>query len=146
MQNHLCLRAGNDYPSPITRILALGYYDGPTEGVLQVGDQGRIYRFTLIEEFPGGGEEGTDLRLFGLSPLPPGALGELTTILSPYAEPKWPVWVPLWRFPSDSIRREVEERIDRVLALAGPVQWQVTASDLMGTLRTVKELETSCPG
>jgi hypothetical protein len=146
MRDHRSLRVGSNYPSPITRILALGYSDGPTEGVLQVGDQGEVYRFAVVDQFPGQGDEGTDLRLFGLFPLPPGALGELVTILAPHAEPRWPVWVPLWRFPSDSIRREVEERVDRVLALAGPVQWQITASDLMGRLRTVKDLETSCPG
>ena len=41
------LHEGRHFPSPVERILALGYYDGPTEGVLRCGT-GEVYRFGLL--------------------------------------------------------------------------------------------------
>jgi hypothetical protein len=34
----LCWREGANYLSPVQRILAFGYYDGPTDGVLLCGN------------------------------------------------------------------------------------------------------------
>jgi hypothetical protein len=134
------LREGNNYPSPVTRVLVLGYYDGPTEGVLQVGPSGEVYRFAMIEEIPGQGKNDTDLRSFALSPLPPDSLEAIAATLSPFIAPQWPLWVPVWHFPSPESQRDVEGRVDRVLELAGPVAWQVTTDDLFGMLRSAKRL------
>src|SRR5262245_10767151 len=60
------LREGNNYPSPVTRVLALGYYDGPTNGVLQCGDGGPVCKFNLIEG-PFSTEDGLwDMRVFAV--------------------------------------------------------------------------------
>ncbi|HKI37454.1 MAG TPA: hypothetical protein VKA46_36705 [Gemmataceae bacterium] len=141
---NLGFREGSDYPSPVTRVLALGYYDGPTEGVLQVGPSGGVYRFAMTDEFPGEGTNDTDLRSFTLSPLPPGSLDALVDLLAKALAlsllPDWSVWVPVWRFPSSAIQKEVEGQVDGLLQLTGPPVWQVTTDDLFGMLRNVKRL------
>ena len=123
------LREGADYPSPVTRVLAFGYFDGPTEGVLQVGPDGEVYRFVMIDELPGQGADDTDLRSFALSPLAAESLdalvGVLAEALSPSLPPNWSLWVPVWRFPSPAIQKDVESRVDHLLGPAGPAVWQV---------------------
>jgi hypothetical protein len=131
------LREGTDLPSPITRALAFGYHDGPTEGVLQVGQSGEVYRFTLSGELRGKGRDDTDLRVFALAPLPRDALEVLAAVLAPHFTPNWPLWVPVWRFPNKAAQEEVEQRIDDILQQAGPVKWHVTTEDLFGTLQAV---------
>ena len=41
------LHEGRNYPSPVQKILALGYYDGPTEGVL-LSAPDRVYQFLYV--------------------------------------------------------------------------------------------------
>jgi hypothetical protein len=138
------LREGTDVPSPFTHVLAFGYYDGPTEGVLRVGPSGEVYRFVMTDELPPQGADETDLRTFTLSPLPPDTLdtllGVLVRALAPTFEPGWALWVPVWRFDSPAIQQEVESRVDQLLAPAGPAAWEVTAENLLGTLRSVRRL------
>src|SRR6266487_451287 len=97
------LHEGTDYRSPFTKVLALGYYDGPTNGVLQCGDGGQVYKFDLIEG-PFSTEEGLwDMRVFALAPLPGSALARLAEGYSSFWAPRWPLWVPIWSFsdPAD---------------------------------------------
>ena len=43
------IREGTNDPSPIARVIALDWYDGPTDGVLQIGNDGPGYRFALLD-------------------------------------------------------------------------------------------------
>jgi hypothetical protein len=115
---------------PVTRVLILGYYDGATDGVFQCGDGGPVYRFEMTAEdrLP----DGPDGRTFDLRPLPPDALDRLAVVLAPYHATQWPVWAPLWTFPSDDARRETEQAVDDILGRAGPVEWTVTTTDTVG--------------
>jgi hypothetical protein len=140
MKDPRFLRVGENCPSPITRVLALGYTDGPTEGVLQFGEGGPVFRFSLIDEVREAAPDRDDLRLFGLSGLPVGTLDELTKLLSPYLEPRWPVWVPVWRFPTEEIQNDIEGRVDSLLGPGGPVVWLLSATDLLGTVRLVRKV------
>jgi hypothetical protein len=117
-------------PTGARRVLILGYYDGATDGVLEA-DTGDVYRFDLIDEVHN--PEGCDFRTFALRPLAVGSLDRLTEIIGPHIPPTWPVWVPVWRFPSDSVRQDVEQRLDAILAEAGEIEWEVRSGD-SGTL------------
>ena len=114
---------GINDPSPVTRVLILGYYDGPTNGVLRLGDGARIYRFDRTDEdgFP----VSTDGREFQLRPLPPESWDRLVAIIGEHIPPSWPNWAPLWRFPSPEIQRDVESEVDAILDRAGGVEWEI---------------------
>ncbi len=137
------LRQMENAPSPISRVIAFGYSDGPTEGVLQVGDGGEVYQFSLIDELEVGGSDSAEVRLFGLSRLPSQVFQKLVDVLSPYSKPQWPVWVPVWRFPDDVIRQEVDRQVGALHEGPGAVAWLVATSDLLGTLRLVKEVAST---
>jgi hypothetical protein len=115
-------------PFPIiTRVLVLGYYDGATDGVLQCGEGGPVYRFDMIDEERV--EDGMDSRTYQLRPLPSGSLDRLVEALVPYQPPAWPTWVPIWKFPTEKDQRSVEGIFDAVLDAAGPLEWELTTSD-----------------
>jgi hypothetical protein len=118
---------GNDYPSPVTHVIGLGYYDGVTNGALKTAD-GAVYAFDMAgEEY---NANGLDCRTFELAPLPVPAFEEIVGAIEPHATPRWPCWVPLWKFPSEEARAAVETHIDRVLASAGAPTWRVKSRDL----------------
>lgn len=48
-------------PSPFTRVLAAGYYDGPTEGIIACGACGRAFAFRLLKW-----DSDQDLRVFAI--------------------------------------------------------------------------------
>jgi hypothetical protein len=119
-------------PSKITKVLAHGWYDGPTDGVLECGTDGRVYRFTLLDEVRQWPTEAEDVRVFSLAPLPPTALRQLTEAYGRYFKPHWPAWVPVWSFPTAADREALERMTDQVLAQAGPAEWVIATSDLLG--------------
>jgi hypothetical protein len=119
------LHEGLNDPSPIHRVIALDWHDGPTGGVLQLGEAGPVFRFQMFDQRIGVGPDDMDLRVYGLYPLPNDALNRITDSLASYHSPHWPVWWPIWQFPSDEIRRSVDSRIDGILQQSGPLTWVV---------------------
>ena len=120
------IHPGTNAPSPVSRVLILGFYDGATDGVLQLGDGGPVYRFDLCDEEHN--PEGCDTRSYILRPLADDALDRLTAILAEYHEPKWPAWLPVWQFPTPQIQADVTARVDAILA-AGEPEWVITTTD-----------------
>ncbi len=126
-------REGVGIPSPVREVLALGYYDGPTDGVLRCADR-RVYRFELLTWDP----ETQDLRVFALSPLPVAAWDQLIALCTCGGVPRWPVWVPSWR----EERNEPVDPVDAILRHAGPVEWVVATEDLLGQIPRVKAINS----
>jgi hypothetical protein len=126
---------GLNDPSPIDRVIVFGWYDGPTNGVLQLGKDGPVYRFALLDE--GQLQDDTDHRAYGLYALPGEVWSRLVTAIAPYIAPRWPVWVPMWRFPSDEIRQAVERETAQVLASAGPLSWVIVGALGTGNVRAL---------
>jgi hypothetical protein len=123
------LHDGLNQPSPFTRVLVLGFYDGATEGVAQAGDAGPVYRFELPADVDEAAALTAASRPFELRPLPSDALDRLATVLTPYLVPAWPVWFARWDFPTEEAEREASARIDAILAEAGPVEWRIATPD-----------------
>jgi hypothetical protein len=126
---NLSWREGANYASPIQKVLAFDYYDGPTYGVLQCGD-GSTYRFDLLAW----DQEILDLRVFGLWRFPRQRWEQLIAAISARQIPRWPVWVLGWDEGSsvsfDDIRRQ-----------AGPVEWVVGMEDFpAGQMLRVKSI------
>ncbi|MCA1789614.1 MAG: hypothetical protein LC667_07095 [Thioalkalivibrio sp.] len=100
----------------VARLIALGYYDGPTEGLVELADGSGVYRFDMIDADPE-----RDLRAIKLSALPSDTFDEIVNVLESELGPaRWPVWVPRWEFGSEARRHETEERIDSMCARARP--------------------------
>lgn len=120
--------ADRDYPSPVVRVIALGFYDGPTEGVLQTTD-GAAYRFDLIAEEHN--PDGLDDRTFALRPLPPGVFDEVAELVGGSAGA---VVVPRWPVAGADRQAEIDRRLDALLASAGPSVWELRCRGLTGTV------------
>src|SRR5438094_3246242 len=121
--NGQLLQHGTKYPSPFRQLVALGWYDGPTNGLLR--SDGLAWKFDMVDEIHN--PDGLDLRLFTLAPLPVAAWERLVRAITPYQTPSGPLWVPVWQFPTDADTKAVNRVTDEVLQEAGPVEWVVAA-------------------
>ncbi len=128
--------AGVNDPSPVRRILALGWQDGPTHGLLRLGESGPEYEFRTLEERSD--PDGADVRVCGLYPLPIGSFARLANALSKYQEPRIPIWSPIWNFPSQEIERDMNALVDEILAQGGQLMWVVATE--AGCFETVNVL------
>jgi hypothetical protein len=108
-----------------TRLILLGYYDGPTDGVIQFGAGGPVFRLVMPDEeaqlsrqsFP---------REYAFHPLPADAIDRLEAILAEHLTPKRPAWYVNWQFESPEIEAEIDSRVSAILNEAGPAAWSVT--------------------
>jgi hypothetical protein len=123
--------------SPFSRIIALGWYDGPTAGLLQCGACSREYRFELLDELFDGEDE-QDLRVYSLAPLVSGSVTRLTDALSRYELPRIPIWVPHWEFPTEAEKSELDRLSDQILDGAGPPELVIATPDLSETIVATK--------
>ena len=106
------------------RMIVLGYYDGPTEGVIQFTN-GTVYQFSMPDE----DEQHCRQRLprvYALNPLPPDALDRLESVLAEQLTPQRPAWYVNWEFATPEVEREMDERVAAILAEVGPAAWLVT--------------------
>jgi len=112
--------------SPFDQVLILGWYDGPEEGLIRCGKCKRVYHFRSLNFV----NEDEGLRLFGLEPLPADSIDMVVHALSQYMSPKWPMWAPIWQFPTEAERERVDSLIDKILSKARPTTLVVTTSNL----------------
>lgn len=117
---NLSWHEGANYPSPVQKILTFGYYDGPTDGVMQCGD-GRVYRFDLLAWEP----RTQDLRVFGLFPMGPATWEQLTALYGDHGF-RW----------QEQLRQPIED----FLRQTGPVEWVLATEDLKGEILRVKAI------
>lgn len=130
------LHEGRDYPSPFTKVLAWGYYDGPTHGVVVSEESGEVFKFDILTW----DTSTQDLRVFSLSPLPGDALTRLTALYERFWKPLWPMWCPMWHFANESDQQEAERLSDEVRNEAGPEKWVIATTDLLGEIRVAKAI------
>jgi glycine cleavage system aminomethyltransferase T len=97
--------------SEIRRLIALRYYDGPTQGLvlLAIDGRDRTFIFEMISW-----DDSQDRRVFALCEIEDGAaLDRVSSVAGP---PKWPIWVPDWKFRSDKERANADEVVDHIMA------------------------------
>jgi len=122
--------ADRDYPSPVVRVVALGYYDGPSEGVLQTVDRTAYGVDRIGEEH---NPDGLDDRTYALRSLPVGAFEEVVELVGGSAAA---VVVPRWPVAGPDRQAEIDRRLDALLASAGPSVWELRCRELTGTVTT----------
>jgi len=128
--------SGLNDPSSVSRLIVFGYYDGATDGVLELAN-GLVYRFDWTDETHN--PDGVDTRRYDLRPLPPDSFRQLTTIIGEHIAPTWPVWLPIWKFSTEQAQEAVERKVDAILERAGEPTWQISTAETtsFGTLTAV---------
>jgi hypothetical protein len=104
--------------SPFSKVLALGFYDGPTSGLLQCETCSAVYYFDMLDW-----DDDHEVRVFRLAPLPPNSLEECAAAFARTEAPQWPVWV-LWvrTSPPAEVREAVDTEVQQILQEAGPAE------------------------
>jgi hypothetical protein len=127
--------------SPFDRAIVLGWYDGPTEGLVRCGACHRVYRFKMLDWV----DEDRGIRVYSLAPLPSDSMDLLVEALSPYRTPSWPMWAPLWKFPTEEDRIAVDRAVDDLMARAEAPEFVLTTPgplDEIGDARSISANET----
>ena len=128
--------------SPFDRAVVLGWYDGPTDGLVRCVACKRVYRFELLDSV----DEDRGIRLYSLAPLPAESWDRLVDLLSPYTTPSWPMWVPLWKFPTEDDRAAVDRAVDDLIAQAKSPEFVVTTPGLLEEIDESKAVSASEAG
>jgi hypothetical protein len=90
------------------RLISFDYYDGTTSGIVHLESEQLDYKYDLVAW-----DDKQDDRVFCLTLL--GAvLDGLVDALSVLGKPTWPCWYPVWQFPSEPIRIEIEKVIESI--------------------------------
>lgn len=105
-----------DIPSPFDRLVATGYYDGPTDGLVECGTCGRLYAFEKIDW-----DDGQNLRIFSLAPVG-GSFADIEDHAS--VKPGWPTWI----LNADG---EVGELVQQASASSSRAEFVVASRDLL---------------
>lgn len=121
-------REGANQLAAQPRVLILGFYDGPTDGVIQFGDGGPVFAFEM-PDLDGQLASHAAERVYTLAPLPADSVDRLSNLLAPYSEPAWPSWYLSCQFPSWVEERAVDAALGDLLAEADPPEWEITTAD-----------------
>lgn len=113
-----------DVESPFSRLVAVGFYDGPTEGLIECGTCGTVFSFRKLDW-----DDQQDIRVFSLSPVANVDLDDLADAPAG-STPKWPCWVLTEEVASSS-----GARVESARATEGPVEFIVATEDLLHSLK-----------
>jgi hypothetical protein len=141
----LCCRelAGSSKrPSPFDRAVVLGWYDGPTDGLVRCGVCKRVYRFEMLDAV----NEDDRIRGYSLAPLPTDSMDRFVDALSPFMKPHWPMWAPIWKFPTEDDRIRVDRAVDDLIAKACRPEFVVVTSGLLDEILDVKPVSVRSLG
>jgi hypothetical protein len=118
------------------RVLVTGYYDGPTEGIIDFGDEFGVFCFK--EAAFDNEREVRVLKLARVAPEPFEAIiGALRSNLGP---PKWPFWVPMWKFSDENARLAIESELNAYCA-TGKLMLAVLTDDALGKCFAVRTID-----
>jgi hypothetical protein len=112
---------------PFHRTIALGYYDGPTNGVIECANCSGEFRFDLLDVI---WNAPLDVpRIFSLAPLPEDSLDRLAAVCPQHEwPPDWstrPCWCPHWQFPLAAEQEAAHRQVQEILDLGAAPEWVV---------------------
>ncbi len=122
-------------------MVVLEYWDGPTSGVVQCGGCAAEYDFLLIDW-----DYSQYIRVFSLASLPQGSLDAIVQACPRDQSPQWsewPVFIPRWQFPSESLRNAADQRVQEILDQAEAPEWVVAWADPREGCRAAKKLDSA---
>lgn len=131
--------------SPFSDVVAFGYDDGPTTGIVRCAGCADAYRFDVLAIDVDGiydnasWDRGEELRIYSLSPLPAGTFDDIVALLSTVEPPRWPLWIPGIRAPSPDLDRLVETNVNPILAVANRPRLLVAAGGLLQPIVAIRD-------
>ena len=131
--------------SPFAKIIALGFDDGPSTGVVLCQGCSGAYRFELIAIDVDGTfdhaawDRGEELRVFSLAPLPEGSFDRIVAALAAIEAPRWPTWAPGVDLRAPELDRLIESDIASILHGADRPTLVVVAAGLLQPFVTIRE-------
>lgn len=123
--------------TPWGEIIALGYYDGPTDGLAKCSLCSSEYKFSLLAW-----DDKQDVRIYGFSPLPASTFKQVIDTLAPLGTPTRPVWVPVFEIPAEE-KAVLDVRLSELLGQAGMIKLVVASESLITSILSVKLLTES---
>ena len=99
------------------RIICLGWYDGPLEGICS--HAGADFRYDLADD-----ADALRYRVFRLARLPEGSVARFMDAMYRFGQladgetPPSPMWVPMWRFPTPENQTAAEQLSDAIVESA----------------------------
>lgn len=114
----------SDVASWFSRLLALGYYDGPTEGIAECAE-GHVAVLRLRDW-----DQYQDLRVFSVREYPDVRFDELEIAVSEFEEPTWPIFLP-----TQPLSARADALVQRLLDDAWPPDYLIASTDPTGTIR-----------
>lgn len=123
---------------PVPKVIALSYYDGPTEGILNGLDDNVVYFFKVIAW-----DKSQDKRLFLLGRLDRLIFQDLMGILKKtQGLPTAPTWIPAWTFIDVAVRNRANQLVELCRsALDAPVLL-VLGDDLSNPIEILRPHES----
>jgi hypothetical protein len=91
----------------------LDWYDGPREGFCALDEPNCEFYFKLFAEMTS--SDDLDDRLFRLYATSCPVLDDIVSSLSVLGQPFRPCWIPIWRFPDERLKSDIESRIDDII-------------------------------
>jgi hypothetical protein len=130
--------------SPFAKVISLGFYDGPTSGVLQCETCSANHKFDMLDW-----DEQQEVRIFRLAQLPSGSLDRCVRVYADIGSPRWPLWVPSVESSSPETRDAVNRTVQQVLDSAEPatvvMAWVPSADMILSATRVPAEDLSNAP-
>jgi hypothetical protein len=95
-------------------MIVLGFYDGPTAGIVECALSHRVYRFEMLDW-----DDEQRVRIFRLAEMPPETVAECVAVFAPQ-QPKWPIWVPGAASGPEVGQVAANQQLETILASAKP--------------------------
>jgi hypothetical protein len=105
------------------------WYDGPREGICRLDEPAVEFFFSLLDERSS--PDGLDDRLFRLSELPAGSVADAQSALRELGHPTGPVWIPVWRFPSEAARQQADQLLRAIESAKRPTSLVLHTRDMV---------------
>ena len=108
------------------RVLVTRYYDGPTQGILDLGDEVGVFCFKEMAF-----DNDRQVRVSKLARVAPEPFESIISALSSnLGRPRWPFWVPLWNFSNETARLAIEADLEAYCA-TGEAMFAVLTDDAL---------------
>jgi hypothetical protein len=109
------------------RAVVLDWYDGPLSGMLKCRGESSEFCFELADN-----ADVLAFRVFTVAMLPPGTIDRFVDLLARQCHstaPWWPIWFPIWHFPTDEQRDAatagMEQMLKAALSPSGAFCWNL---------------------
>lgn len=134
LQKTFCCAKVFSGPTPFGKVLSLGWYDGTTNGLAQCSECSAAFRYDLVAW-----DSGQDCRIFAFSPITPQAFDRAVSLFATCEAPRWPLWVPWFRFRPPEAER-VDTEIEMCLSQSARPEYVVAADGYFKTILSAKPL------